>query len=322
MKKYVFIIAFVFFGILITKAQDAQLSMFTSSPLSINPAETGAFDGKMRLIGNYRGQWGGFLDKNIATSSFSFDMPVPSKKIGVGLFVANNSATKGAINDLTCMLSVGYSTKISDNQNIAFGLQAGIKQKSFKPEELTFDNQYIDGIGFSDSEPNGESFSTTSVTYPDFNFGAKWWMTSLKDIKPWAGIAFYHITKPDESFGSEQSKLPSKLILNAGAEITTADDISVVPMILLLSQGKSTQFSIGGSFNYEQNRETTLIAGMYYRSSDALVPMAGIEYKEFALFFDYEINVSSLKEASKNNGGFEITLRYIPLKGINMPKYK
>src|SRR5215210_2094180 len=39
------------------RAQDPNFSQFFVSPLTLNPALTGKFDGVMRVAGNYRNQW-------------------------------------------------------------------------------------------------------------------------------------------------------------------------------------------------------------------------------------------------------------------------
>ncbi|MES1226414.1 MAG: type IX secretion system membrane protein PorP/SprF, partial [Bacteroidota bacterium] len=38
-------------------AQDPNFSQFFASPLTLNPALTGKFDGVYRVAGNYRNQW-------------------------------------------------------------------------------------------------------------------------------------------------------------------------------------------------------------------------------------------------------------------------
>jgi hypothetical protein len=38
-------------------AQDPHFSQFFASPLTLNPALTGKFDGVLRVAGNYRDQW-------------------------------------------------------------------------------------------------------------------------------------------------------------------------------------------------------------------------------------------------------------------------
>ena len=41
----------------VTSAQDPNFSQFFASPLTLNPALTGKFDGTFRVAGNFRNQW-------------------------------------------------------------------------------------------------------------------------------------------------------------------------------------------------------------------------------------------------------------------------
>ena len=41
----------------VLKAQDIHFSQYFNSPLSLNPAQTGNFDGNWRIVGNTRDQW-------------------------------------------------------------------------------------------------------------------------------------------------------------------------------------------------------------------------------------------------------------------------
>ncbi len=72
------------------KAQDPHFSQFFSSPLTLNPAFTGKFDGALRVAGNHRNQWPAF-DKAYITSTLSLDFPIMQNKIpefdkwGVGI---------------------------------------------------------------------------------------------------------------------------------------------------------------------------------------------------------------------------------------------
>src|SRR5688500_12258614 len=56
-------------------AQDPNFSQFFVSPLTLNPAMTGKFNGDFRLAGNYRDQWPA-ITKAFITSTASFDMGI------------------------------------------------------------------------------------------------------------------------------------------------------------------------------------------------------------------------------------------------------
>ena len=53
-----------------TIGQDPNFSQFFASPLTLNPALTGKFDGLYRIAGNYRNQWPTF-NNAFTTASFS-----------------------------------------------------------------------------------------------------------------------------------------------------------------------------------------------------------------------------------------------------------
>ena len=55
--KHFFTLLVLVFITAITQAQDPHFSQFFSSPLTINPAFTGKFNGSFRVTGNYRNQW-------------------------------------------------------------------------------------------------------------------------------------------------------------------------------------------------------------------------------------------------------------------------
>ena len=58
-------------------------------------------------------------------------------------------------------------------------------------------------------------------------------------------------------------------------------------------------------------KEIAVLIGAYYRVGDAVIPSFMFEISNFALGISYDINVSSLKEASNGAGAMEISFRYL-----------
>jgi len=56
---------------------------------------------------------------------------------------------------------------------------------------------------------------------------------------------------------------------------------------------------------------TGVFLGGYYRTGDAAMITAGVEFKGFRIGVSYDYNVSDLKTASNGDGGFELSIRYI-----------
>lgn len=315
MKK-IFLSAVFIFITLVIQAQDGQLSYVYASPLAVNPASTGSItEGKLRVVTSFRKQWSGFIDKGIVNYAFSIDAPFKSKKTALGAIFYNNSATGGAVKNISAALSFGYNTYLDRSAKIklAFGIQAGFGQKTFDPTKLTFDNQYVPGVGFDPSLDSRETFSHTSVTYPDFGFGALMFydVKSMRKVFPWFGIAAYHLTEPNESFyKSVTSRLPRKYVLSAGTIIRSSETFSIIPHVMVVNQASVTQLNVGSTFTADFNKYTSLIFGIYYRTKDAGIVMLGIDYDKFTLQFVYDVNTSSLSPVTRGFGGYEVTLKY------------
>lgn len=70
---------------------------------------------------------------------------------------------------------------------------------------------------------------------------------------------------------------------------------------------------IGGLLNWTAATEGldplfTLAVGAYYRVNDAIIPVVKLKYKKMALGVSYDVNNSSLQDASRMDGGYEVTL--------------
>ena len=77
-------------------SQDVHFSQFYQTPLLVNPAFTGSFNGNIRGIVNYRNQWA-TVGNPYTTYAFSFDMGLMKEKmenkyLGAGLFVYKDMA--------------------------------------------------------------------------------------------------------------------------------------------------------------------------------------------------------------------------------------
>ncbi|HEY8690580.1 MAG TPA: type IX secretion system membrane protein PorP/SprF, partial [Chitinophagaceae bacterium] len=80
MKKAVLVIIVVFNFLSGANAQDPHFSQFFASPLTLNPALTGKFDGTLRVAGNYRNQWPAF-NNVYTTSTLNVDFSILNKII-------------------------------------------------------------------------------------------------------------------------------------------------------------------------------------------------------------------------------------------------
>ena len=80
MKKTTAILSLLLSLSLLVNAQDPHFSQFFSSPLTLNPAFTGKFDGTLSVAGNYRNQWPAF-NNVYTTSTLSVDFDILKDKL-------------------------------------------------------------------------------------------------------------------------------------------------------------------------------------------------------------------------------------------------
>lgn len=333
-----------YFLFLTSFSQDIHFSQFYNIPLVVNPAMTGAFNGDQRVALNYKDQW-----KNVGspyrTYALSFDMGFMKKKweksyLGGGLLVYKDVAGSAKMGTTQASLSISSFVSLGENQKISAGLQGGFVQRSLTVENQSWDNQFClscpDGYDPAAS-PNETTSSFSNVGFGDFTGGLQWTYSmgdatiSSNDKKSInAGIAFHHVNRPTQKFYDAASidKMYSRISAHGGAFIGIKNfHIAVIPSILYSKQGPAQEINFGTMIRYtikEESRftgvfkETAVSLGGYARAKDAFIPALQIEYASYAMGITYDVNTSTLRNATKGNGGFEISLRYInpnPFKG-------
>ncbi|MBN4065706.1 PorP/SprF family type IX secretion system membrane protein [Candidatus Amoebophilus asiaticus] len=316
LKKYTLYLIFVMIYIR-ANGQDSHLSQYYSLPMSVNPAQTGIFEGDYRISGIYRNQWSS-ITSPFATTVGAFDMPLKYiDNVGLGIYIRNSTAGAGHINTFNALTSVGYHFSLDPGEinHLAIGFQGGFIQKRFDPTKLTFEKQYVPGSGFDSNASNGEDFLKTQLTNFDLNVGVMWYYgNNVLDSKfqPYLGYAILHITKPDESFYSAIShNYPRRNIIHGGSRINMHETIHITPHLLVMTQGPFLEFTGGVNSNYTLEEGTELLFGLAYRNRDALITQTGIRFKDFTVGLSYDINTSSLNKVSNGQGGFEISLVYV-----------
>ena len=91
MKLRVFCLLMCVFAAATLYAQDPHFSQFYSSPMTLNPAFTGKFNGEVRFAANYRSQWP-TINRAYQTATASIDFPILQKILpyndtwGVGFY--------------------------------------------------------------------------------------------------------------------------------------------------------------------------------------------------------------------------------------------
>jgi hypothetical protein len=134
------------------------------------------------------------------------------------------------------------------------------------------------------------------------------------------GVSAYHLNRPKESFlGVDTINVPIRITGHAGGYFPIAGSPSTIYLSGLYNrQAGAHEVVFGGAWavsaSQDEQNPVNFYAGAWGRFSnvtDAVIPYVGLDYGSFSLGVTYDVNVSSLKTASQNRGGIEISLIYI-----------
>ena len=316
-RRYILLVAlFPLFLVNKAKAQDFHLSQYDAASLYLNPSLVGQFDGKYRIHGHYRTQWGAVSSKPFNTAAISFDMPY--KKFAFGAQVLNYRAGAGNYDALGITLNGGYSFTFDKKQvhKLSLGIQLGLIQKSVNFDNLFFENQYTttNGGTFDQSLPTGETFGSSNFWVPDLNAGFVYYYgEDQKRINPFIGASAFHLTQPNESFYGVANKLPIRYMVHGGVKYNLSERIQLLPKVILMRQENAQELNYSLMLHYHLKSSGAIILfSPTYRSSDAFIVEAGVKYGSYTVRMGYDFNTSTLNNFSDGKGGFEISLTYIP----------
>src|SRR6187551_2525504 len=197
MRKFIILTGTVFFS-LIVKAQDPHFSQFFASPLTLNPAFTGKFDGQFRLAANHRDQWPS-IPKAYVTTSASVDFSILKNKVpegdvfGIGFSGLSDQSADAALKLNYGSMSLSYHKALDENgyNTIGAGFQATYSSAILDFSKLTFEDQLTQN-GFTGT--TSETLSNgNNQNYVDVNAGILYSGSSNGSNNYYLGASVYHI---------------------------------------------------------------------------------------------------------------------------------
>jgi len=303
----------------VLQAQDIHFSQYNASPLALNPALTGVNSCDWRAGLAYRNQWNSVTTPYVTYEAF-FDIPIV-KNIGTngsqlagGLLLFNDVSGDGNLTNLQAMGSVAFNLGLGGKDKVlSLGIQGGLMNKSIDWAELNWGTMW-DGDNFDPTINPLEPLGDDAFSKFDFNTGLAFHGKFSESFNLTVGGAAFHLIAPSESFlGDEENKLGMRIAGHLKAGITIDKKYGIIPSVLYQSQSGAREVVVGSDFGYFLNNASfpaTFFLGGHYRLDDAVIAAVGLDYKNFRFGASYDINTSTLKDASNGKGGFEITLVY------------
>lgn len=337
MKRIVLLLNLVTLLKMTSLAQDPHFSQFFASPLTLNPAFTGKFDGNLRVAGNYRNQWPA-INNAFVTSTLSVDAPILGNRIspddtwGLGVMAMTDRTANGILTSNYLSVSTAYHKGLDEDgmQQLGFGFQGTYASKRLDGLALKFeDGLLLDGTWTTSlSEPINRE--VVNVNFFDFNAGILYSGSTNVNNNFYIGASMYHINKPKESFTGGYYTLNPRLTIHTGGYLPVAEDKTLHLTALYSNQAGASEVVVGGTLgfnvNHDEENPTNFYAGSWLRLNDAIIPYVGLEWSDFRLGMTYDVNYSSLKAGSNSRGGIEVSLIYIKKppsgkRGIPCPKF-
>lgn len=304
-------------------AQDPHFTQYFASPLTLNPALTGLVQNDLRLAANYRNQWGSVSPNPYVTGTISYDMAAMKgtlnngDAIGIGLMGMFDKSGVGALQNTSVGLSLAYHKNFGyeKTHTLSLGFQGVLVQKSIQFDKLKFEDQYDYLTGSTDNK-TGENLNNSDLTYPDFNVGAMYSGRMSENSTMYAGISYYHLTQPVETFLAGSHKIHSRMSAYLGGSFDLNENMVLYASALYQAQAGASEVLAGAAVGFVMNpghdaeyaKNTILYLGSWYRYNDALCPYVGLEWSKMKLGISYDLNMSGFAPATRSNGGYEISL--------------
>jgi type IX secretion system PorP/SprF family membrane protein len=320
-------------------AQDKHFTQFYAAPLTLNPALTGAFNGKVRFASIYRDQWRSVLDQQaFNTFAASADLrmkvsergPLRTDALGIGMVFFADRIPGPDMSTTQISISGAYHKSLDprSRQFLTLGFQAGIAQRSVNYQNLTFSDQF-DGVGSYD-DLSAEQLPINTFSYPDFSVGLNYSYAPNPRTAFFIGAAMHHILEANVSFYSnddpetalENTILFRRYSAQFSLQLPLGNAIQIVPRANVDIQGPHFIANAGTTlrFGLSPYNSLALHAGSWVRpvknekenfELETVVGMIGLELNNVLLGFSYDANLGSLMNDRIGMGAFELSVAYL-----------
>ena len=317
------------------EAQDQHFSQFYASPLTLNPALTGAVEGTYRFAINYRDQGRSFVEVPYSTVSAAIDMRIGldtrkrarDDKAGIGMVFYNDRSAFANFYTNYIGISGAFHKALDKKQNqfLSLGFQGGAGQRNINYDNFNFDDQF-DGSGSYDL-PTEEILPINNFSYSDLAVGLNYAYAPAGQLGVYLGGSIYHILEPEISFYTEaevpsSNKLYRKYSFHAGLNVPITREVALTPRAVSYFQGPHMALNAGSNirFGFGNGANAAVHIGGWARMTnnanapmtlDAIVGMVGVEYNSFLFGFSYDAKLLSIAAGGRSQGALEFSITYI-----------
>ena len=315
--RYTFILIL---SLLISKgeAQEIHFTMFDMTPLTINPALAGDFEGTFRVGGIFRDQYATAIPNEFITPSAYIDAPIfmgfrKNDWFGAGLMFYQDRAGAGNLINGAYKLNASYHLALNKKATsyLSLGFHTGLMQRRIADKDKFIFSDELLSPGTSSVDK--ANISDQPINYGDYGAGIVFKSTISKTGFLQMGIKAEHFTRVNVSLLTQNDRLPMRMTAFGKADIPISDQFSLIPSALFEIYGPASEFIIqaGGKYLLNEEKDISLRAALGYRVLDATQIILGIDWKDLRLGLGYDITTSGLTSATRGFGGFDIAVSYM-----------
>jgi type IX secretion system PorP/SprF family membrane protein len=305
-----------------SRAQDLHFSQFFETPFLRNPSLAGTFTGDVRVQMVYRNQWNSISNaykSGVLNAAYKIPLGQSESFLTTGLHLLYDKAGTVGLQTTEVLPAINYNKILNPNKQsyLAFGLMGGLVQKRIDRSKITTDVQY-DGRAYNPALANGETLLVPTYNYFDASVGLSYNSHFGEENRHsyFVGAAYHHFHRPKSSYYRNPAEaLNTKMVVSGGLTMHTNEAHFFTIQADYTQQGPAREIIGGVMYGFATgdfaNPDYVLHGGLMWRWKDALIPVLKIDYQPFSVAISYDVNVSALKTASLNRGGFELSISYI-----------
>jgi type IX secretion system PorP/SprF family membrane protein len=314
MKKlviFILLLSFVSRGL----AQDVHWSQYYDNPLYLNPALSGDFEGTSRFHLQYRDQWRS-VTRPFQSISFTYDTKFDKYPgFGLGTSLLSDVSGDGTFKTFELNISPSYQKILSQDstKSLRFGMLIGVNQRNFNFNQFFFDEQF-NGINYDPNLPITESLNTDKKTNLNIGAGTAYIHKFSKKTAGKFSLSAFNLNQPNQGFYGEKVKRDIRFVFASFLNLELTENLTLLPSFQFQKQGTYKELIFGSRLKFElnsKNANTALFGGLFMRSADAALFNLALQYKNWYIGFNYDLNFSSLVPASNRKGGFELVAKYV-----------
>jgi type IX secretion system PorP/SprF family membrane protein len=296
-------------------AQDIHFSQVNRQPLFQNPANTGLFNGDIRLTANYKDQWRS-VSVPFTTSVFAIDGKTKFKGLSLGCLLFHDQVGDGALQTFESLISCSKNFQLSadSSHRLSVGLQFGLNYRQLNWNKFYFDNQF-NGLYFDPTIPITETISNSSVSNISLGTGFVYTYSDKNNYSLTIGLSGHNLNRPNQGFFGSTIKRDARFSLFGIMDIRYTQQIHFIPGFSFNTQGKYKELLIGGQVKRilidTKGLYQAIDAGVWMRAKDAFIVRMGIAMQNWSVALSYDTNISKLAIASNLRGGLELSASYI-----------